>query len=160
MVMPATSIATRLPSWRIRKVLEHIDAHLHEDISVADLSALLDLSEGYFSRAFRTTLGHPPHTYIVDRRLSRAKEMIRTSARSLAEIAQACGFCDQPHLTKCFRRSLGMSPAAWRRAQRAGSNAASLPAVPIGVAARPASVQGAPVRRTSCSRLSPSIRAS
>jgi transcriptional regulator GlxA family with amidase domain len=153
--MPATSIASGLPSWQIRKVLQHIDAHLHEDISVADLSALLDLSEGYFSRAFRASLGHPPHAYIVGCRLSRAKEMIRTSVRSLAEIAQACGFCDQPHLTKCFRRSLGTSPAAWRRAQGTGWKAP-----PARTAAWPEAVQGLPVRRTSCARVSPSIRAS
>lgn len=158
--MPATSIASRLPSWRVRKVLEHIDAHLHEDISVADLSALLDLSEGYFSRAFRTTLGHPPHTYIINRRLSRAKEMIRTSARSLAEIAQACGFCDQPHLTKCFRRSLGTSPATWRRMQDIGWHAAPAPVRRVRTTAWPESVQGRPVRRTSCARVSPSMRAS
>ncbi|WP_458097179.1 helix-turn-helix domain-containing protein [Roseomonas sp. WA12] len=112
--------ASRLSPWQLRKVLGHIDGRLADDITVAELAGLLGLSGGYFSRAFRASLGMPPHAFILHRRLARAMAMMRASSRGLSAIAQDCGFCDQPHLTKCFRRAIGTSPAAWRRAQDVG----------------------------------------
>ncbi|MCQ4158605.1 AraC family transcriptional regulator [Roseomonas sp. GC11] len=113
---PKDSPATLAP-WQAVKVLRHIEAHLAEALSVAELAALVGLSTGYFSRAFRASHALSPHAFILQRRLARAQTLMLASSRGLSEIALECGFCDQPHLTKRFRGALGMSPAAWRRGQ-------------------------------------------
>lgn len=113
--MSAKPVSSRLSPWQIRKILSHIDANLTEGMTVGSLAGIMGLSEAYFSRAFRASLGAPPHAFILDRRLARAMAMMRTSVRSLSDIAQDCGFCDQPHMTKHFSRAVGASPAAWRR---------------------------------------------
>ncbi|WBV41565.1 helix-turn-helix domain-containing protein [Pseudoroseomonas cervicalis] len=111
------SPATLAP-WQAVKVLRHIEAHLAEALSVAQLAALVGLSAGYFSRAFRASQSLSPHAFILQRRLARAQLLMLASSRGLSDIALECGFCDQPHLTRRFRHALGMSPAAWRRGQR------------------------------------------
>ena len=105
----------RLAHWQVEKVRRHIETHLAEELTVPALAALLGLSAGYFSRAFRASLSASPHAYVLQRRLARAQAMMLHSSLGLSEIALECGFCDQPHLTKRFQRALGTSPAAWRR---------------------------------------------
>ncbi|MFC4167189.1 helix-turn-helix domain-containing protein [Teichococcus aestuarii] len=115
--MPQASLSSRLAPWQIGRILRHVDAHLAEEIPISSLAGLVGLSAGYFSRAFRASLGTSPHAFILERRLARARAMMLGTALGLSEIAQECGFCDQPHLTKRFRRAMGVSPAAWRRGQ-------------------------------------------
>jgi AraC family transcriptional regulator len=104
-----------LAAWQVRKLTDHIDTNLSEDLSVARLAVLVGLSTGYFSRAFRTSFGASPHAYVLHRRLERARALMRHPAAALSEIALECGFCDQPHLTRRFQEAMGVSPAAWRR---------------------------------------------
>ncbi|MDQ1078114.1 helix-turn-helix domain-containing protein [Pseudoroseomonas cervicalis] len=116
-----TSSPGGLAPWQVARITRHIDGHLAEPLSVAGLAALLGLSAGYFSRAFRASTAMPPHAYILARRLARARAMMLATPRGLSQIALDCGFCDQPHLTRRFRRAHGMSPAAWRRSQEEGA---------------------------------------
>ena len=92
--------------------------YLDEAIRVEDLSELVRLSAYNFSRAFKLSIGEAPHTYLVRRRLDRARHLMLTSDTALSEVALACGFYDQAHLSKLFRRCTGQSPAAWRRERR------------------------------------------
>lgn len=152
--MSAERSVSCLSPWQVRKVLNHIDANIAEDMPVASLARLFGLSGGYFSRAFHASLGTPPHAFILDRRLTQAMTLIRASGRSLSSIAQDCGFCDQAHLTKCFRRVLGTTPAAWRR----GQHAVQLPAqAHLYPPAR--QDQGPSAWRASAASVRPSIRA-
>jgi AraC family transcriptional regulator len=107
-----------LLAWRRRLVESYIEEHIDRPILVANLSALLDLSEAHFSRAFRLAYGEPPHAYIVRRRVQFAAQLMLASLDPLSEIALKCGFHDQAHLTKQFRRFTGEPPAAWRRLRR------------------------------------------
>lgn len=111
----------RLLAWQARKVLDHIDRHIAGRLQVADLCALVQLSEGHFSRSFRRTFGHPPYVFVVRRRVELAAQHMLQTDTSLSEIALQCGFVDQAHFGKHFRRATGESPAAWRRARRAGA---------------------------------------
>ena len=70
----------------------------------------------YFSRAFRGTMGVAPHNWLLIRRVEVAKEKLLSTQLSLAEVALACGFADQSHLTRVFTGMVGVSPGAWRRA--------------------------------------------
>jgi AraC family transcriptional regulator len=108
---------TLLP-WQIRRILAYIDEHLSEPIRVCDLSALVDLTEGYFSRAFRRRFGAPPHTYIVRRRIQRSARLMLEGHLPLSEVALRCGFSDQAHFNKSFRKLMGTTPAAWRRSNK------------------------------------------
>ena len=107
-----------LLAWQVRKIREYVDAHLAGRVLVLDLSAVVDLSEAHFSRSFKRTFGLSPHAFVLRRRLELAARLMLESTESLTAIAQRCGFTDQAHLCHHFRRSMGESPAAWRRARR------------------------------------------
>jgi AraC family transcriptional regulator len=104
-----------LLAWQVRKVREYLDAHISRRLLVSDLSAVVQLSEGYFARSFKRTFGLSPHAFVLRRRLELAARLMLESTVPLSDIAQRCGFSDQAHLCKHFRRSMGESPAAWRR---------------------------------------------
>jgi AraC family transcriptional regulator len=108
-----------LAPWQIRKVSGYIEAHLDSTIGAADLAGLVKLSVFHFCRVFRASFGEPPHTYVMQRRVERAQGMMLRTSSSLAQIAIECGLADQAHLNKSFRRFVGESPGAWRRARAA-----------------------------------------
>jgi AraC family transcriptional regulator len=111
-----------LLAWQMRRVESHIDEHIEQQIRVADLSGIVDLSEAHFSRAFRLAYGEPPHAYIVRRRVELAAQLMLAGCEPLSEIALKCGFHDQAHLSKQFRQMTGETPAAWRRLRRRHAN--------------------------------------
>jgi AraC family transcriptional regulator len=107
-----------LLAWQMRLVESYIEAHIDQQILVANLSDLVNLSVAHFSRAFRLSCGEPPHAYIVRRRVELAAQLMLGSRELLSEIALKCGFHDQAHLSKQFRQLTGETPAAWRRLRR------------------------------------------
>jgi AraC family transcriptional regulator len=111
-----------LLAWQIRLVESYIEEHIDQQILVANLSELLDLSVAHFSRAFRLACGEPPHAYIVRRRVELAAQLMLASRDPLSDIALKCGFHDQAHLSKQFRQLMGETPAAWRRLRRRSTN--------------------------------------
>jgi AraC family transcriptional regulator len=104
-----------LLGWQVRRVRDYIEAHMGVQIRVSDLSAIVQRSEAHFARAFKRSFGQTPHSYLVGRRLEQARQLMLASDTSISDIAAACGFTDQAHLCKQFRRLFGRSPAAWRR---------------------------------------------
>ncbi|MFF4396020.1 helix-turn-helix domain-containing protein [Streptomyces sp. NPDC001480] len=85
--------------------------------SLADLAAELDLSRYQLLRAFRTAMGIPPYAWLAQHRVARARRLLETGLRP-AEVASLVGFADQAHLTRWFRRVLGVTPAAYRTSVR------------------------------------------
>jgi AraC family transcriptional regulator len=105
-----------LAAWQIRCILPHIENNLETALQATELAAIAQLSVSHFSRAFRVSFGQPPHTYIMGRRIEKAKRLIMSDERvTLAEIALSCGLSDQAHLCRMFRKLVGVTPAAWRR---------------------------------------------
>jgi AraC family transcriptional regulator len=113
-----TDGGTRLLAWQARRVREYIEAHIAGPIRVADLSALIQLSDAHFSRSFKQAFGVSPHAFVIQRRLELAAQCMLETDACLSDIALRCGFTDQPHLCKHFRMATGQTPAAWRRARR------------------------------------------
>ena len=106
-----------LAPWQVRRVMAHIEMNLDTTMRNKDLATLVRLSEFHFNVAFRNSVGEPPHGYIIRRRMERAQGLMLSTEKPLSEIAIECGLADQPHLTRLFRRMVGESPAAWRRAR-------------------------------------------
>ena len=93
-----------------RRVCDYIEGHLDEKIRLDGMAALAGLSTDHFARAFHHSVGVPPHTYLLRRRLEQVEHMLRETHAPLSEIALATGFSDQSHLARHFRRWAGMSP--------------------------------------------------
>jgi len=99
---------------RLRRVLDLMNEHMEEDLSLARLSELSGLSQPQFSRAFREAIGKPPHHYLIDLRVQRAKRLLDETPRSVIEVGMACGFQQPNHFATTFRKLTGMSPRSWR----------------------------------------------
>src|SRR4030095_9809945 len=95
--------------WQVLGVKTHVEANLDATVRACDLAAIAQLSPGHFSRAFKGSLGVAPTTYIAGRRVARAQALMLTTNEPLCQIALACGFYDQSHLTRVFRRCAGSS---------------------------------------------------
>lgn len=104
-----------LSPWQAKKLRKHIEANLNMPLANAELSAMVSLSSSHFGKAFKVSFGDTPHAYITRRRLEAAKTMMLASREPLSQIAYQCGFADQSHLCRLFRRATGASPKAWRR---------------------------------------------
>lgn len=99
---------------RLRRVLDHIDGHLGDGIGLTQLAALTGLSPAHFAAQFRRSTGLPPHRYLLQRRVGRAKKLVSAGRLSLAEISYALGFPSQAHFTTTFRKLVGTTPGAYR----------------------------------------------
>jgi AraC family transcriptional regulator len=113
---PALSVPVQgsITGSRMRLLDEFIEAGLDGPLGIPAMAGLLGLSEGYFIRAFKNATGKSPHSYLIDRRLAKARALMRDSTASLAQIALACGFNSQAHMATTFRQRLGVSPVQLR----------------------------------------------
>ena len=98
----------------VLRAREHIEAHLDDTFELADLERACDRDRWQLSRDFRSVLGASPYRYWIHRRLDRARAMIR-AGHSLADVASACGFADQSHFTRHFKKTYGVTPKVWCR---------------------------------------------
>jgi AraC family transcriptional regulator len=107
-----------LAPWQERRARDYLEAHLDGDVSVMLLAKVCGLSSTHFSRAFRRSIGASPHQWLMQRRVDRARQLLRDPDIPLADVAMTCGFADQSHFTRVFTRLIGISPGQWRRAYR------------------------------------------
>jgi AraC family transcriptional regulator len=101
---------------RVQRVCDYVEAHLDDQLTLANLAGVACLSPYHFSRSFKRAVGVGPQRYVMQRRIERAKTLMRRSNQSLAVIAQEVGFADQSHLTSLFRRETGITPGRYRAA--------------------------------------------
>jgi AraC family transcriptional regulator len=112
----AESAARRgLSSPQMRRIEDYIEATLSEVILISRLSAESGLSVSHFVRQFRLATGISPHQFVLRRRVARARRMLTETDEPIAQIALACGFSHQEHLTNIFKRQVGVTPAGIRR---------------------------------------------
>ena len=103
-----------LPPRQLNQVLDYIDTHLEQNIKLADLAQLLDMSQFHFSRLFKQSIGTTPHQYVSQQRVERAKQLLKKTDRLIVDIAFECGFNSHSHLSKQFRQFTGMTPKVYR----------------------------------------------
>ena len=102
----------------LQRVREYVEEHLSENIELETLADIAGLSKWHFARAFKQSVGTPPHFYLVQRRLERAQELLAETDLPLAQIALKIGFSDQSHFSRRFRTLLGLTPRSFRRSKR------------------------------------------
>lgn len=115
---PADQRTQGLAPWQARRVTDLIQAHLEMPIRVEDMANATRLSTSYFFRAFKHSFSVSPHAYVLALRLARAKELLSESDEQISQVAMACGFADQAHFSRVFRRETGCAPGHWRRERR------------------------------------------
>jgi AraC-like DNA-binding protein len=94
-----------------------LDARVREGITLAEAAALLHAHPVHLVRAFSSRFGLPPHRYLTGRRVDLARRLLLAGVPT-AEVATRAGFYDQPHLTRHFRRTLGVTPALFAAGAR------------------------------------------
>ncbi len=113
MVQPKTEVVY-LEGLKLKQLKDYIEEHLVEDLAIATLAALIPMSQFHFARAFKAAIGEPPHRYIMQRRIDRAKMLLSVTRLSVAEVSYQTGFANQSHFTAQFRKAIGMTPKQFR----------------------------------------------
>jgi AraC-like DNA-binding protein len=103
-----------LTARQLRHALEYIEANLSEDVSLGEIARASAASVSSLARGFKIALGVAPHRWVLNRRVALAQRLMYEGATPLSEVAAACGFADQSHLTRVFMRHVGSSPTRWR----------------------------------------------
>lgn len=107
-----------LPTWQLKRVVEFIEHHLSQPLTLADMANVTGLSDYHFARMFKQTTGYPPHRYVLRHRLTRARRLLAETSLNMTEIALRCGFGSSSHFSNRFRAEAGLSPTEYRMQQR------------------------------------------
>ncbi|MBE9211532.1 helix-turn-helix transcriptional regulator [Plectonema cf. radiosum LEGE 06105] len=103
-----------LDSLKLKEIKDYIEENLAEELAIANLAALVPMSEFHFARTFKSLAKEPPHRYILKRRIERAKILLEVTRFSAAEIAYQVGFSNPSHFTAQFRKLVGVTPKVYR----------------------------------------------
>ena len=99
-----------LPKKKLRQAIDYIQAHLTENVSLDAMSTEVGISRFYFCRLFKQSTGTTPYQYLIKCRIERAKALLLQEKLSIADVALEVGFSNQSHLTKHFKRLVGVTP--------------------------------------------------
>jgi len=119
---PVTPSARPAHAAALARARDYLAAHCSENVSLGRLSAATGLDPYALLRGFSRAYGLPPHSWLLQERVRRAQALLRAGGAP-AEVAAEVGFSDQSHLTRCFKRILGVTPGRYRRAAGAGAAA-------------------------------------
>ncbi len=107
-----------LTAWQIRRAKEMLADNLYTNPTLDEVSAECGLPSFRFVKAFKASLGTPPHRWLMDRRIDSAKNLLAWTTQSRESIARFCGFADLADFDRAFRRSVGSPPDRWRNERR------------------------------------------
>jgi AraC family transcriptional regulator len=111
-----------LQHHKLNQILDYIEAHLDSNLELEELARQVDMSQFYFSRLFKQSLNITPHQYVIGQRVERAKQLLQKGELSLANIALECGFANQGHLNRHFKRLTGTTPKEMARMCKTSKN--------------------------------------
>jgi AraC family transcriptional regulator len=100
-----------------RRIMDYVDAHLAEPLTLDRLAGVAALSTYHFARMFHASFGEPPHAWVRARRLAHARGLLAAGKGDLAGVAQASGFGNASHLARVFRDAIGVTPGQYRSAR-------------------------------------------
>ncbi len=104
-----------LAEWRLKRVVDYVESSLARDIPLSELSAVAGLSRMHFAAQFRAAMGVSPHTYILRRKISKARELLTESETSVEDVAFTLGFKSAAYFARAFRLLVGVPPSRWRK---------------------------------------------
>lgn len=104
-----------LTKYQLHQVIDYINTHIDQNISLTDLGKVATISQSHFARLFKQSMGITPHQYLIQQRVERAKKLLHKRQIPIADIALQCGFANQTHLTKRFRQIIGITPKAYQQ---------------------------------------------
>ena len=116
---PTAMTRERLSASQLRRALELLNDSMNGAVRLADIAGTVGLSEFHFIRAFRNTAGLPPHQFQLMLQIKAAKALLSSGGTAVADVAQQCGFASQSHLGSVFKRTVGTTPAQWRKCHAA-----------------------------------------
>ena len=99
---------------RIRRVLDYVRGEAFRAPTLKTMASIAGLSPTHFGRAFRAATGVPPHRYLQDLRMERARRLLETTTLSITQIALECGFEQSTSFATSFKKLVGVSPRVWR----------------------------------------------
>ncbi|AFY57105.1 DNA-binding domain-containing protein, AraC-type [Rivularia sp. PCC 7116] len=103
-----------LDGLKLQQVKDFIEDNLAESLTIADIAAVLHMSQFHFARVFKAATGESPHRYVTQRRMERAKVLLEVTKFPVAEVAYRVGFYNPSHFTSQFRKYMGMTPKKYR----------------------------------------------
>lgn len=106
-----------LSRHQLKQVTDYIEHHLDQDLTLSELATIAQISPSYFSALFKQSIGLAPHQFVIQRRIERAKQLLRQGKASIADIAHDLGFTHQSHLSRHFKRLVGVTPKAFLKGQ-------------------------------------------
>jgi len=110
----APEVKGGMPRRLLRQTVDYINQNLTTSLRLNDLASNVNMSSYHFCRQFKQSMGLPPHQYVLQRRVARAKRMLIEGTQSIAEISAELGFSDQSHFSNIFHRVTGTSPRQFR----------------------------------------------
>jgi AraC family transcriptional regulator len=113
------TVERRAPGW-LSTAREMLHDQCGDALSMVELARVAGVHPVHLARVFRRFLGCTPSDYVRRRRVERSRVLLRETTRPLSEIALSCGFVDQSHFAKAFKRRIGMTPGAFRRQEEQG----------------------------------------
>jgi AraC family transcriptional regulator len=103
-----------LSKIKLSQAIDYINANLSRNLTLTEISAELDLSQYYFCRVFKRSIGMTPHQYLIQQRVEKSKQLLKQPEQKIIEIATQCGFANPSHFARCFRQRMGISPQQFR----------------------------------------------
>jgi AraC-like DNA-binding protein len=122
-------VRSGLAPWQERRATEFLAANFAASVATKDVADICKLSSSHFTRAFKATTTYTPHEWLLRYRVRRAQQLL-LGPSPIVDIAAQCGFADQSHLTRVFKKSIGLTPAQYRRCSRLPAAHLS-PALPL-----------------------------
>ena len=120
----STGPAVGLSAAVLRDAVRFLNDRVTTGASIAEVAAAVRLSPFHFARMFKQRVGLGPHQFLIRLRVGRVKRMLAGNAAAgpppLAQLAAACGFADQSHMCRHFKRATGQTPTGYQRRLRAG----------------------------------------
>ncbi len=105
---------SQLKDFYIQEAITYMEHNYRRELSVEELADVCKLNRSYFSKLFRENMGCPPQEFLIRLRLSKAADLMRGTRRSIGDISVMCGYPNQLHFSRAFKKRYGVSPREWR----------------------------------------------
>jgi AraC family transcriptional regulator len=106
--------ADGLSKVKLSQAIEYINEHLNQNLTLTEIAVEVEMSQYYFCRLFKQSIGMTPHQYLIQQRVERSKQLLKQPETRIIDIAHQCGFANPSHFARCFRQRMGISPQQFR----------------------------------------------